>query len=333
MSPIVGIPAQLVVNHMKDQLIAKFYGDDKSTGIIKSLENAKLGSLTLGGIASLGAAAAFVTGAAIPAIAALTAVAYSGLAGGIVSKLAKDHQEGKFYQLRDGLAAGNIQPPVAPLPAARALLSKGLTADETDAARWMSNPYVSKANLAKAIARFSDDFKEQHGRVPQVNWLKVGIANGDKKLVDFEAYFANRHQVQDALSFIAGKGGVAEDITRRVVKEEVQINQAAKLERLNPDSLRSPRDATWFSYLKAKVTGLLSERSEIDAGVAEVRSMSAALRAAGGAQGPSDEGVKAAFATDASDWKSDAPSMLDRVATRHDRLREVAQPLRETASL
>lgn len=104
----------------------------------------------------------------------------------------------------------------------------------------MSNPYVSKANLAKAIARLSDDFKEQHGRVPQVNWLKVGIANGDKKLVDFESYFANRHQVEAALSFIAVKGGVAEEITRRVVKEEVQIHQAAKLERLNPDSLRNP---------------------------------------------------------------------------------------------
>lgn len=326
MSPIVGIPTQLVVNHMKDRLIAKFYGDDKSTGIVKSLENAKLGSLTLGGIASLGAAAAFVSGGAIPAIAALTAVAYGGLAGGIVSKFAKDHQEAKFYRLRDAIAAG-IQPPVSPLAAAaRARFTQGLTADETDAAWWMSNAYFSKSNLPKAIARFSDDFKEQHGRAPQVNWLKVGIANGDKKLVDFEAYFANRHQVKDALSFIAVKGGVAEEITRRVVKEEVQINQAAKLERLNPDSLRSPRDATWFSYLKAKVTGLLSERGEIDAGVAEVRRMTAARRAAGGAHGPSDEGLKAAFGSHAGDWKSGAPALLERVAAGQNRVREIATP-------
>lgn len=327
MTPIVGIPAQLVAQHLKDQLIAKFYGDDKSTGIVKSLENAQLGSMSLAGLAGLGAAAAFVSGAAIPAIAALTAVAYSGLAGGVVSKLAKDHQEVKFFQLRDGLAAGSMQPPVAPLPAVRELVANpGLTADETEAARWMSNAYFAKGNLAKAIARFSNDFKEQHGREPQVNWLKVGIENGDKKLVDFESYFANRHQVEAALSFIAVKGGVAEDITRRVVKEEVQINQAAKLDRLNPDSLRSPRDATWFSYLKAKVTGLLSERGEIDAGVAEVRSMTAARRLAGGREGPSDEGLKAAFATNTGDWKSAAPAVLERAATSHNRELEIARP-------
>jgi hypothetical protein len=106
--------------------------------------------------------------------------------------------------------------------------------------------------------------------------------------------------------------------------------QAAKLERLNPDSLRSPRDATWFAYLKAKVTGLLSERGEIDAGVTEVRNMSAAFRVAGSDERASDEGLKAAFASDVSDWKSAAPSMLERIRARQEHLRETASSLRDS---
>lgn len=146
MAPIVGMPAQLVVQHMKDQLIAKFYGDDKSTGIVKSLENAQLGSMTLSGIAGLGAAAAFVSGAAIPAIAALTAVAYSGLAGGIVAKLAKDHQEAKFYQLREGLHVERLTGDAQQRPSDEGMKA----AFEGDAGDWKSD---APSMLARVGAR------------------------------------------------------------------------------------------------------------------------------------------------------------------------------------
>lgn len=335
MAPIVGIPAQLVVQHMKDQLIAKFYGDGKSTGIVKSLENAKLGSLTLGGIAGLGAAAAFVSGAAIPAIAALTAVAYSGLAGGVVSKLAKDHQEGRFYQLRDGLQEGNIGSVLGAQPPRSIVGEPELTADEAEATRWMRNAYNSRGNMPRAMAWFADDFAHRNGRDPQINWLKVGIASGDKNLVDVMTEFANRRHLDEAVSFIAVKGGVADEITRRVVGAEVANAQRDRLDRLNPDSPRSGKGASWFAYLKEKVTTAFTKRQELDAAMGEVKLMSDVERLTGGAhrQRPSEGGIKAAFADDADGWKGEAPKMLDRVVARHDRLREVAQPMRDAASL
>lgn len=68
------------------------------------------------------------------------------------------------------------------------------------------------------------------------------------------------------------------------------------VDRMHPDRVEGPADANWLDEIKEKVTGLFASGR--------------------------DEGAKSAFSGAASPWRSDASSILGRVADRHDGLRE-----------
>jgi hypothetical protein len=270
MQPVIGIPTQIDPQHKAD-LQARYWGDASRTGIVKSLENAKLGSAILAGVAAIGAAGALVSGA-LPAAAALMGVAYASFAGSIVSDLAKSHQASKSLERET------------------AATSRYLSPDEKEAAEWMRNGYFGKSNITKALLKFEASFSETHGRDPQINWVKIGVEIGSRKLIDFAADRASKAELLHAADFIFAKGNVPSAISDRVEREQ------AKIDSLNPDRARLSSDATWFSRLKETFAGMFATRE--------------------------NESVKSAFADATSAWRSDASGLLDRVAERHGGLRE-----------
>ena len=277
MQAVVGTPVQ-ITQDLQAGLMTKYWGDGNKVGIVKALDNAKLASLTLGGAASIAAAGVLVSFGAVPLVVALTAAAYAGLAGGMASELAKRHQASKYFgqadELRNNpattaaLTVRNAQP----TPSGPGASAGGLTADEKLAIEWIRNAYQTPRNTVKLMDKFQMDYEKANGRTPDINWLKVGVEVGSKKLVDSATYYATRGMVRDAISHIQAKGDVDTALTRSIVKEGVKIDQRAKLDRLDPDSWRAGRNASYLSLLKEKVAGMLRENKDVKNGVRAAQS-------------------------------------------------------------
>ena len=273
MQPVIGIPAQ-INPQLKADLRARDWGDESRAGVVKSLENAKMMTAIVAGVAAIGAAGALVSGA-LPAAAGLMGLAYASFAGSIVSDLAKKHQASKFNERE--ISA----------------VSRYLTLDEMEAAEWMRDGYFGKGNITKALLKFEANFRQTHGRDPQINWVKIGVEIGSRKLVDFASDRASKAELLHASDFIRFNGDVPSAISGRVDKEQT------KIDRLNPDKARASSETTWFSQIKKQISGLFES-----------------------ARTNESEGMKSAFSEATSAWRTNAPGLLDRVAEQHADLRE-----------
>ncbi|MDN8617227.1 hypothetical protein [Variovorax ginsengisoli] len=161
-----------------------------------------------------------------------------------------------------------------------------LNLDERAAAEWMRRGFFRQQG--SAVQSFEQEFQASAGRDPRINWLKVATELGNRKLVDFAAARATGAELQDALTYIAARGNVATAISERVSNEGV--------DRMHPDRVQGPADTNWLDEIKEKVTGLFASAR--------------------------DEGAKSAFSGATSAWRSDASSILGRVADRHNGRRE-----------